>query len=72
MSPTVRSHLAAATLGLIISALVINYAKGHKETEPRHHIYWCHLAVHETWNGFRLTHTMSLPCMYRTNDPRDV
>jgi hypothetical protein len=39
---------------------------------PRHHIYWCYLTVNQNWQGFVVSHNMSLPCMYRTNNPVSV
>jgi hypothetical protein len=39
---------------------------------PRQHIYWCYVTVYQTWQGYRYSSEMSLPCMYRTNDPVSV
>ena len=58
----------AVAVSVVIAGLIATATK----PKPRHHIYWCYLAVHEQWQGYRLTHTMSLPCMYRTNNPVDV
>lgn len=61
-------------LAVVVLAAVIALAltPTPQPPEERHHIYWCYLTVHENWQGYRLTHTMSLPCMYRTNLPVDA
>jgi hypothetical protein len=40
-----------------------------RSVPERHHIYWCYVNVWQEWNGYRISHQMSLPCMYRTNTP---